>query len=51
MKFYIDIIETLSRTVEIDAPDHKTAREKVRQMYDDEEIVLDYNDFSDVQIA
>ena len=51
MKFYIDIIETLSRSIEIDAPDYDTAREKARQMYDNEEIVLDYNDMIDVQIA
>lgn len=51
MKFNIDIVETLSRTVEIDALDYHTARNKVRQMYDDEDIVLDSNDFADVQIA
>ena len=51
MKFYIDIVETLSRSVEIDAPDYNAAREKARQMYDNEDIVLDYNDMTDVQIA
>ena len=45
MLFDITIIETLSRTVSIDAENYDDALEKVEDMYDRQEIVLDSSDF------
>lgn len=45
MKFNITIIETLSREVTVDAENYDKALEKVEEMYDSQEIVLDSSDF------
>lgn len=50
MKIDILVEETLSRVVTVEAKDSDEAYFKVKQMYDDEEIVLDAEDFSGVEI-
>lgn len=45
MKFDITVIETLSRTISVDAENYDEALEKVEDMYDRQEIVLDSSDF------
>ena len=51
-KFVVEITETLQRQVEVEASDEKEALNKVMDMYNEEEIVLDYVDFvgNDFQI-
>lgn len=45
MRFDITVIETLSRTVSVDAENYDDALEKVEDMYDRQEIILDSSDF------
>jgi len=45
MEFDITVIETLSRTVTVDAENYNEALEKVEEMYDNQEIILDSSDF------
>lgn len=45
MKFDITVIETLSKTISIDAENYDDALEKVEDMYNRQEIVLDSSDF------
>lgn len=45
MKYDITVIETLSKTVTVDAEDYDEALEKVENMYDRQEIILDSSDF------
>lgn len=45
MKFDITVIEILSRTVSVDAENYDEALEKVEDMYDRQEIILDSSDF------
>lgn len=45
MKFDITVIETLSRTVSVDAENYDEALEKVEEMYNRQEIILDSSDF------
>lgn len=45
MKYQVRIVETLLRIVEVEANDSSEAVDKVQDMIDDEEIVLDWNDF------
>lgn len=45
--FKIEIKETLSRTIEIEANSMDEAYSKVREMYRDEEILLDSDDYVD----
>lgn len=45
MRFDITVIETLSKTVSVDAENYDEALEKVEDMYDNQEIVLDASDF------
>jgi hypothetical protein len=47
-KYTIEIKETLSRIMEVEAPSKEEAFEKLKTLYDAEEIVLDANDFVDV---
>jgi hypothetical protein len=49
-KFNFEIMETLSRVVEVEAETYEKAYEKVREDYECERIVLDENDFMDVEI-
>lgn len=48
MKYSVTIEETLSRTVEIEAENKQDAIDKVKKQYDNESIVLDADDFSEV---
>lgn len=45
MRFDITVIETLSRMVSVDAENYNEALEKVEEMYDRQEIILDSSDF------
>lgn len=49
MKYKFEIIETLSRIVEIEAPTYDDAYHKMREMYRNEEIVLDADDYIDTE--
>jgi hypothetical protein len=44
-KFSIEVLEVLSRIVEVEASDEDDATEQVRQMYRNSEIVLDDSDY------
>lgn len=44
-KYSIEVLEVLSRIVEVEASDDKNAIDKVRQMYRKCEIVLDDSDY------
>lgn len=48
MKYSVTIEETLSRTVEIEADSKQDAIDKVKKQYNNENIVLDADDFSEV---
>lgn len=49
MKIYkIEITETLQKTIEVEADNAKDALHKVTKMYENEESILDYNNFVDV---
>ena len=51
MKEYnVMITETLSRIITVEASSEREAEEKVKEMYNDEEIVLDWNDLDDTDI-
>lgn len=45
MKYQVTITETLSRTISVDAPSANIAKEHVRSLYREDEIVLDSSDF------
>ena len=45
MKYQVTITETLSRTISVDAPSANIAKEQVRSLYREDEIVLDNSDF------
>ncbi len=45
MKYQVTITETLSRTINVDAPSANIAKEHVRSLYREDEIVLDSSDF------
>ena len=47
-KYKVTIIETLSIIIEVEASDEHYAERIVKDRYFDEEIVLDYGDFDDV---
>ena len=47
MKYLVEVVETLSRHVIVDAENLVQAEEKVRQAYIDGQIVLDYDDFEE----
>lgn len=49
-KFKVNITETLSRTIEVEAESASDAKDMVRTTYDNEDLVLDYSDFEEVQI-
>lgn len=48
MKYSVTIEETLSRTLEIEAESKIDAIDKVKKQYNNENIVLDADDFSEV---
>ena len=43
-KYQVEVIETLSRVVEVEADNYDEAEDEVTKMYDNEEIVLDWQD-------
>ena len=49
MKYKVNVEELLSRIVEVEAENEKEAEEKVREMYMNEDIVLDASDFQSVE--
>ena len=48
MKYKVNVEELLSRIVEVEAENEEETEEKVREMYMNEEIVLDASDFQSV---
>ena len=50
MKYKVEITEYLQRTIDVEANDENEAYSKVKQMYDNEEIVLSADDFIDKEI-
>ena len=50
-KYSIEVLEVLSRIVEIEASDDEDAIEQVRQMYRKYEIVLDDSDYITKEIS
>lgn len=50
-KYSIEVLEVLSRIVEVEASDEEDAIEKVRQMYRRCEIVLDDSDYEVTEIS
>ena len=50
-KYSIEVLEVLSRIVEVEASDEKEAIELVRQMYRKCEIVLDDSDYKMTEIS
>lgn len=51
MKTYkIEVVETLAKVIEVCAKDMEAARNHVINQYESDEIVLDNNDFVDVEI-
>ena len=49
MKYQVKITEYLSRIVEVEADDEVDARLLAEELYCEEIVVLDYNDFDDVE--
>ena len=50
-KYSIEVLEVLSRIVEVEASDEEDAIEQVRQMYRKCEIVLDDSDYKETEIS
>ena len=50
-KYSIEVLEVLSRIVEVEASDENEAIEQVRQMYRKCEIVLDDSDYKMTEIS
>ena len=50
MRFKVDIMETLYRSVNIDARDAQEALDKVWKLYEDDDIVLTKEDYLDTEI-
>lgn len=50
MKYDVAIEELSSRIIEVEADSLEDAYYKAEAMYYDEEVVLDFNDFADVNI-
>ncbi|WP_218184517.1 DpnD/PcfM family protein [Pelistega indica] len=48
-RFMVEVTEELVRIVSIEAEDEYEALTKVRQLYREEEIVLDWSDFLDAE--
>ena len=49
MKYKVNVEELLSRIVEVEAENEEEAEEIVREMYMNEDIVLDASDFQSVE--
>lgn len=50
MEYQVTVTEILSRVVKIDSSSAEEAEEKVRSLYKQEAIVLDWGDFADLNI-
>ena len=50
-KYSIEVLEVLSRVVEVEASDEEDAIEKVKRMYRKCEIVLDDSDYKVTEIS
>ena len=50
-KYSIEVLEVLSRIVEVEASDEEDAIERVRQMYRECDIVLDDSDYKVTEIS
>ena len=50
-KYSIEVLEVLSRIVEVEASDEEDAIERVRQKYRKCEIVLDDSDYKETEIS
>ena len=50
-KFAVEVLEVLSRTIEVEATNESYALEQVRQMYQKCKIVLDYSDYKETEIS
>lgn len=50
-KYRIEITETLSRTIEMEADNEEAAVKIVRQMYSNSEIILDVSDYIETEIS
>lgn len=50
-KFSIEVLEVLSRIVEVEASDEEDAIRQVRQKYRKCEIVLDYSDYKETEFS
>lgn len=48
-KFDIEVVETLSRVIEVEANDTEEAKAIVEDMYNNEEIILDWQDLESVE--
>ena len=49
MKYKVNVEELLSRIVEVEVENEEEAEDKVRDMYTNEDIVLDASDFQSVE--
>lgn len=49
MNYKVNVEELLSRIVEVEADSDEEAEDKVREMYINEDIVLDASDFQSVE--
>lgn len=49
MKYKVNVEELLSRIIKVEADSDEEAEEKVREMYRNEEIVLDAEDLQSVE--
>ena len=49
-KYQIEVKEVLSRVIEVEANNENEALDKVYEMYDNEEIVLDWHDLVEHEI-
>lgn len=47
-KYKVEITETLQKTIEVEADNKEDALHKVMKMYKNEEVILDDNDFVDL---
>ena len=47
-KYQIEIVETLSRVIDIEANSYEDALEKIKEKYDNSDIILDWEDLENV---
>lgn len=47
-KYKVEITETLQKTIEVEADNKEDALHKLMKMYKNEEVILDDNDFVDL---